>query len=100
MYRLRRVLGLALVMALTISACAGVETSGDTLPAGTAPQPDVLQTASQALVAFDGCDAFLDHVISQAVELVGPYGLDGFPVIWFEDAVAGVREALEVAFAR
>ena len=30
--------------------------------------------ASQALQGFDQCEAFLDHVISEAVELVGPYG--------------------------
>ena len=96
MYQVRRALGVAMVTVLAISACAGGDTSEGTLPAGslpagTAPQPDLVQTASQALVAFDGCDAFLDHVISHAVELVGPYGLDGFPVIWFEDAVAGAE---------
>ncbi len=32
--------------------------------------------ASNALVPFDACDPFLDHVISHAVDLVGPYGLD------------------------
>jgi hypothetical protein len=48
----------------------------------------MVQTGSQALVAFDGCEAFLDHVISNAVDLVGPYGLDGFPMIWAEDMAA------------
>jgi uncharacterized secreted protein with C-terminal beta-propeller domain len=32
--------------------------------------------ASNALVPFDACDPFLDYVISHAVDLVGPYGLD------------------------
>jgi uncharacterized secreted protein with C-terminal beta-propeller domain len=88
MYHGRRAVAVAMVMALAVSACAGGEISEDTLPAGTAPQPDLVQTGSQALVAFDGCDAFLDHVISNAVDLVGPYGLDGFPMIWVEDMVA------------
>ena len=80
-----------MVMTLAVAACAGGEASDDTLPAGTSPQPDLIETGSQALVAFDGCDAFLDHVISHAVDLVGPYGLDGYPVIWFEDSVAGAE---------
>lgn len=33
--------------------------------------------ASNALVTFDACDAFLDYVIGHGVELVGPYGLGG-----------------------
>lgn len=32
--------------------------------------------ASNALVPFDACDAFLDYVTTHAVDLVGPYGLD------------------------
>jgi hypothetical protein len=87
----RRVTGMVIVMVLAITACAGGDTSDDTLPAGTSPQPDLIQTGSQALVAFDGCDAFLDHVISHALDLVGPYGLDGYPVIWLEDSVAGAE---------
>jgi hypothetical protein len=88
MYHGRRAIAVAVVMALAVSACAGGDTSEDTLPAGTSPRPDLVQTGSQALVAFDGCEAFLDHVISNAVDLVGPYGLDGFPMIWAEDMVA------------
>jgi uncharacterized secreted protein with C-terminal beta-propeller domain len=88
MYHGRRAIGVAVVMALAISACAGGDTSEDTLPAGTSPHPDMVQTVSQALVAFDGCDAFLDHVISHAVDLVGPYGLEGFPV---DEARAGAE---------
>jgi uncharacterized secreted protein with C-terminal beta-propeller domain len=32
---------------------------------------------ANALISFDACDSFLDYVISEAIELVGPYGLEG-----------------------
>ncbi|MFV1960822.1 MAG: beta-propeller domain-containing protein [Acidimicrobiia bacterium] len=51
--------------------------------------------ASNALVPFEACDAFLEYVTSQAVELVGPYGLEDpfYSPRWggnlaLEDAVA------------
>ena len=42
----------------------------------TAPDPAVGLFAS-ALVEFDSCDAFIGHVKAEALERVGPYGLDG-----------------------
>ncbi len=39
----------------------------------------------RALAPFADCAAFLDHVKTAARERVGPYGLDGGPVAWFED---------------
>lgn len=76
-----RAVTVSLVMALAVSACTGTETD-DTLPSGTSPRPTVVQAVGSALVAFDSCDAFLEHVISHAVDLVGPYGL-GTPGFWF-----------------
>ena len=36
---------------------------------------------------FDACDAFLDYIIPHALEMVGPYGLDGYNDPWLRDGV-------------
>lgn len=83
MRRTRAILGLLAALALTATACAPATTPEETLPGGTAPEPDIVQTSGPgALVQFDACDAFLDHVISHAVDLVGPHGLEGGPGYW------------------
>lgn len=83
MRRTRTILGLLATLALTATACAPVGATEETLPSGTTPDPEVIQTADPgALAQFDACDAFLDHVISHAVDLVGPYGLAGGPGFW------------------
>ncbi len=54
----------------------------DTGPAIVRPGPVTGVLASQSLVQFDACDDFLDYVIEQAIDLVGPYGLEtgfGYP---------------------
>lgn len=81
MRRIRGALGIGLALALTVSGCVAADASDVTLPTGSAPQPTVIQAVG-SLVQFDACDAFLDHVISHAVDLVGPYGLDGGHGIW------------------
>lgn len=96
MHRRYRVLGLVAALALVLTACA-TDASEDTvpddttpdatLPAGTAPEPNVIQ-AQGALVQFDACDAFLDYVISHAVDLVGPYGFQGGSIFWEDGFVA------------
>lgn len=85
-----RTLGLLAALALVLAACASDPDSGETtttagtgetttsagtLPKGTTSEPETLQV--QALEEFDRCDAFLDYVVSHAVDLVGPYGLEG-----------------------
>ena len=60
-----------------VTACAAAQVTAASLPVGTSPRPEAIRTAG-ALVQFDECEAFLDYVISHAVDLVGPYGLDGF----------------------
>lgn len=71
-----KLMALPLALALLLAACAPTAT-----PEGA--QQDVTSTvesvipAPNALASFDGCEAFLDYVIGHALEVVGPYGLDG-----------------------
>lgn len=55
------------------------------------------------LVAFDSCRPFLDYLISNAVELVGPYGLEqrgyGFPV-FLGDGVSETEAADDAGSGR
>lgn len=56
--------------------------------------PGVSQEMSPAeLIRFDDCDAFLDHVKTEALARVGPYGLGGRPYLAFEAAEAAAAEA-------
>ena len=74
-----RLTGLLTVLALILAACTSgsgtTATTGTTLPGGGVGNRPPL-TGRHLLVSFDACEPFLDYVISQAVELVGPYGLD------------------------
>lgn len=73
----KRLLGLTIALGLVASACtSAVGVPDETLPSGTS-RPEMTRTAG-ALVPFDACDDFLDHVISHALDLVGPYGLEGY----------------------
>ena len=83
-----RAKSLMVAMALVVTACAPVAASKDTFPPGTASTPEVV-LARGALVQFDACDAFLDYVITHAVEVVGPYGLEGGMTMWggFDESV-------------
>jgi uncharacterized secreted protein with C-terminal beta-propeller domain len=82
---------LALVLALTLTACTGgAPGTGGTDPATTDPAgigsggasgppatvlPDDLVLAA-SLVPFDACDAFLAYVQEQALAIVTPWGLE------------------------
>ncbi len=77
---------------LLVSACASDPLTEETLPVGTISPPDEVRTAG-ALVEFDACDDFLDYVISHAVDLVGPYGLDGGPIFWLGERAMAADEA-------
>lgn len=91
MRRTEGAVGLLAAIALVATACSPGGVSEDTLPVGTAPTPDVV-LAGGALVRFDACEVFLDYVISHAVDLVGPYGLDGGPIGWL-----GIEPGLDSA---
>ena len=52
------------------------------------------------LRTFGSCDAILSYYIENALELVGPYGLDGGPSIWRgDDAEMMAEEAMAAAEA-
>ncbi|HEX6221187.1 MAG TPA: beta-propeller domain-containing protein [Acidimicrobiia bacterium] len=80
----KRLLGPVVALGLALGACSGTEFAAASpdaaLPGGTLPAPEAVRTAG-ALVQFDACEAFLDYVISHAVDIVGPYGLDPH-VVW------------------
>ena len=96
--------GWALLAAITVIA-AGC-TSGDS--DGSARQPTVDGTAEpvvslpddavlvRALQPFDSCDTYLAYVQERALEVVGPYGLDGGygpPIAFAEGDAVGREEA-------
>lgn len=99
---MRRALVALLGMALLVTACtAGGTTGGTTGGNGLGPRPSSgggpILLAGSGLQSFDACADFLEYVISNALELVGPYGLEGYyfgPQPWpmmavAEDAAAG-----------
>ena len=61
-----------LTIAIGLFAAACSPGSGSTTTVGRA------NFVSKALVDFEACDDFLDYVHTHALELVGPYGLNGF----------------------
>jgi Beta propeller domain len=72
---MRRTATLATFVALAVSACSA---GGSIGPLGNAPAvntPERRPLAAPSLVAFDACDEFLDYVITNALDQVGPYGL-------------------------
>jgi hypothetical protein len=87
MRSLTRTLTAAIVVAIGASACSATETTptttgGSILPPSTTTPRQTAVLASNALVPFDACDAFLDYIIPRALDMVGPYGLDGNGVPW------------------
>ena len=97
---MRRATLVSIAFVLVLAACSGDTADGptattepvdtgpvdtgpvDTGPAIVRPGPVTGVLASQSLVQFDACDDFLDYVIEQAIDLVGPYGLEtgfGYP---------------------
>ena len=86
---MRRMLALVAVLAIAAAACNG-STTGTTsgglsgLTSGFNPRD---LTFSARLVPFSACDAVLAHFKAEALERVGPYGIDGGP-IWFGPAFA------------
>ncbi len=90
-----RIITLAAVLILTLSACTvgGNETpstsaagaTGTTQAAGGTSQPGVPSLVAASLQRADDCDALLDYFIQQAVEQVGPWGLGGGGFYRFDD---------------
>ena len=69
----RRIALILLATALLAAGCrAGDDTASD---AEGVDLGDV--TLAAALTPFAGCDALLDHLRTEALDRVGPYGLEG-----------------------
>ena len=66
-----------------------VEQTTSTTGAGTATtrRDDGPMLVTVGLRTFRSCDEILDYYIENALELVGPYGLDGGPQIFRTDAI-------------
>lgn len=120
---MRRQVSWLVGLALLLGACAADPTTapgGDTVsntdtPTTTSPGGSGGATASNtgasastgsggpvglfasALVEFDSCAAFIDHVKAEALERVGPYGLEGAPrfgPVFMEDGEMVVSEVM------
>ena len=77
---MRRIMITAAVGALVLAACSG---GFDTVSPTTSASPRVSinlpnPRAARALFPFDACDDLLDWTTDHAIDLVGPYGLDGY----------------------
>jgi uncharacterized secreted protein with C-terminal beta-propeller domain len=72
------------LMGLIISAC-GPGNIDEPADSTTSTTPGAV--IGSAFQTFSNCDALLDYYISEAVEIVGPYGLGG-PFHWFGGPVA------------
>ena len=81
MSRKLKTVGLIATIALTLAACSP---DGSTGGPGTTEGPvDTTPLAAPSLVAFDACESFLDYVKANAMERVGPYGLDSPDQGWW-----------------
>ncbi|HEY5650967.1 MAG TPA: beta-propeller domain-containing protein [Acidimicrobiia bacterium] len=62
---------------LILASCASQETEA------TTGDPGPVGVFASELVALDNCDELLDYYTSNALEIVGPYGLGGYGGPWF-----------------
>ncbi len=69
-----KIIGLMAALAMMLASCSIDPSTGD--PSGTTTPVDPGPVAAPSLVAFDACASFLDYVKANAIERVGPYGLD------------------------
>ncbi|HEU4319813.1 MAG TPA: beta-propeller domain-containing protein [Acidimicrobiia bacterium] len=102
---MRRMRGLVALLAsgLAISACGGASVDGARATTEPVDTP-VAMDPGAALVQFSECDAFLDHVIDHAVDLVGPYGLEGLDFwpwarsgMFFDESAMAAEQAAPTA---
>ena len=80
---------------VTTAPATGPTVSTTGLAVSTTGPGPVVGLFASALVEFDSCDAFIGHVKAQALDRVGPYGLDGgrYPDPWImEEADAEIME--------
>jgi uncharacterized secreted protein with C-terminal beta-propeller domain len=100
----RTFIALVAVLAVVGAACTSesTEQTDPKTPTSTNAPETRGPTGEKAFVAsslqqFDSCTDFLDHVKSNAIERVGPYGLDGYGgyPIEFEEVATSVDSAGE-----
>jgi hypothetical protein len=72
--------GLITTLAMTIASCSPAGPTG--APGTTGGPIDTTPLPAPSLIAFDACDSFLDYVKTNAIDRVGPYGLDD-PFGWW-----------------
>lgn len=100
---MRRLLLALMALFLFATACSsdGDDTAPPTTVADGGSEPDGgtidLGDVSliSALQSFDSCQAFLDHVITNAVDAVGPWGLNGGGYAW--PVAFEVEESMDAA---
>lgn len=106
---MRSITPILAALAIAGAACTGGDdpvATGDTTPPGTdesttdAPGTGGTGRFVRALVPFDDCDTLLDHLKAEAIERVGPYGLDGHGGYYFDEIAIDVMEesSLDMAF--
>ena len=95
----RTIIALVAVLAVVGAACTA-DSADQTDPATTTTGVTEVRGptgqrafAASSLQPFDSCTDFLDYVKSHAIELVGPYGLDGYGGYPVE--FAAVEESLD-----
>jgi hypothetical protein len=87
----KKILGAGLAAAMLLGACSG----GGGLAGPDERDDRVVDLGGPggvtlaALTAFAECDEFLSHVQTNALEMVGPWGLDGGPVYAMAERAAG-----------
>lgn len=92
---MRRSILVLVALMLTLSACASASepattprnggVAGGTGLSGGGATGGAVHLVMGALVRFEACDDFLTHVKAEAIDRVGPYGLDWYgdrPVAW------------------
>ena len=84
---MRRTILILLTIALVATACG---TGTATTTTGGSGNGNVAGLFAGALVQFNHCDDLLDWIKGEALERVGPWGLDGAggPWMWGVDDVA------------
>jgi uncharacterized secreted protein with C-terminal beta-propeller domain len=113
--KMRRIVTAAIVGATVLAACSSVTGTDPTQPPSPSPQrpsPGVIintphPSGVRALIRFDACTDLLDWTTEHALDLVGPYGLDGTgyypgPFIGLEEAATtlAAAEAGDAAIGR
>ena len=90
---MRKHAGWLVAGAMLVGACVPESAVTATRSVSTTGPDPVVGLFASALVEFDSCDAFMGHVKAEALERVGPYGLDGGRP-WIVEEAAPVTTAV------